>query len=254
VVSDNVVERIRIPKVAEVVAQTLRRKIVVGDFQPGELLPPESDLMVTFDVARTTIRDAFRVLESEGLLEVRRGGGGGGRVRAPGIGFVASYAALLLQFEGATLDDVHLGRTFIEAPAVAMLADRHQEPGLLEALQKALDDEAASADEIELAQAEGRFHRLVVDLTENRVLSMLSAVANRLVAQQVDRMQAGTVPVEADSGGMAAAHQAHVHLVDLIRRGDAVEAQAFWHKHLRSASQHLSSAPHAAKTLLDLLP
>ena len=31
--------------------------------------------MATFDVARTTIRDAFRVLETEGLLEVRRGGG-----------------------------------------------------------------------------------------------------------------------------------------------------------------------------------
>ena len=55
-------------------------------------------LMASFDVARTTIRDAFRVLETEGLLEVRRGGGGGGRVQAPGVGMVASYAALLLQY------------------------------------------------------------------------------------------------------------------------------------------------------------
>jgi DNA-binding FadR family transcriptional regulator len=160
----------------------------------------------------------------------------------------------LLQFEGATLDDVHVGRAFIEAPAVAMLAERHEEPGLLDALVNALDEEAASADEIELAQAEGRFHRLVVDLTENRVLTMLSAVANRLIAQQVDRMQEGAVPAETGSGAMDAAHQAHAHLVDLIRQGDAAAAQAFWHKHLRSASQHLASAPRAAKTLLDLLP
>jgi DNA-binding FadR family transcriptional regulator len=209
--------------------------------------------MASFDVARTTIRDAFRVLESEGLLEVRRGGGGGGRVRAPGIGFVASYAALLLQFEGATLDDVHVGRTFIEAPAVAMLAERHQEPELMEALQRALDEEAAAVDENALAQAEGRFHRLVVDLTENRVLSMLSAVANRLIAQQVDRTHVADT-TESGSGGMSAAHQAHVHLVELISRGASNDARMFWQRHLRSASEHLASSPHAAKTALDLLP
>lgn len=92
-------ERIRIPKVADIVAETLRRKIVVGDYAPGQLLPPEAALMEAFDVARTTIRDALRVLETEGLLEVRRGGGGGGRVKAPSTSLVADYAAALLQFE-----------------------------------------------------------------------------------------------------------------------------------------------------------
>ncbi|HWE65092.1 MAG TPA: GntR family transcriptional regulator [Acidimicrobiales bacterium] len=247
-------ERIRIPKVAEVVAQTLRRRIVIGEYQSGELLPPEGDLMAAFDVARTTIRDAFRVLESEGLLEVRRGGGGGGRVRAPGIGFVASYAGLLLQFEGATLDDVHVGRTYIEAPAVAILARRHDEPGLMETLRRALEEEAAADDEVSLSQAEGRFHRLVVDLTDNRVLSMLSAVANRLIGQQVERTQQSAPRRKESSDALAEAHRAHVHLVELIGRGDAVKAEEFWHRHLRSASEHLAHGPRAARTVLDLLP
>src|SRR5438270_13916287 len=84
--------KIRIPKAAELVADTLRRRIILRDYEPGELLPPEGTLMEDFDVARTTVRDAFRVLESEGLIEVRRGAGGGGRERAPAVGIIWPYA------------------------------------------------------------------------------------------------------------------------------------------------------------------
>jgi DNA-binding FadR family transcriptional regulator len=247
-------ERIRIPKVAEVVAQTLRRRIVTGEYQPGELLPPEGTLMATFNVARTTIRDAFRVLESEGLLEVRRGGGGGGRVKAPGVSMVASYAALLLQFEGATLEDVHAARTMIEAPAAAMVADQTNKSGVVEMLRRALDEEAEAEDDLALTQAEGRFHRLVVDLTDNRVLIMLSAVANRLIAQQVARLQQSLPARRSTPAGFAEAHRAHGHLVDLIAKGDGAQAEDFWRKHLHAGREYLASGPRAARSVLDLLP
>jgi DNA-binding FadR family transcriptional regulator len=248
------VERIRIPKVAEVVAQTLRRKIVTGEYQPGELLPPEGVLMGTFDVARTTIRDAFRVLESEGLLEVRRGGGGGGRVRAPGVSLVASYAALLLQFEGATLEDIHTARTMIEAPAAGMLANQAERSSTLDALRRALAEEAEAEDEYALTQAEGRFHRLVVDLTGNRVLTMLSAVANRLIAQQVARLQQSLPSRRHTPMGFTEAHRAHAHLVELIAAGKAAEAEDFWRRHIHAGREYLANGPKAARSALDLLP
>jgi DNA-binding FadR family transcriptional regulator len=248
------IERIRIPKVAEVVAQTLRRRIVTGEYEPGQLLPPEGELMVSFDVARTTIRDAFRVLESEGLLEVRRGGGGGGRVRAPGVGFVSSYAALLLQSRGATLEDVHVGRTIIEAPAAGMLAHLSEDPSIVKALRRALAEEAEADGDESLALAEGRFHRLVVDLTDNRVLVLLSAVANRLIAQQVERVRREPTRRRQSAEGYATARRAHARLVDLIEAGDAAAAEELWRKHLHAGSQHLLSGPNAARTVLDLLP
>ena len=248
------VERIRIPKVAEVVAETLRRKIVTGEYQPGELLPPESTLMGTFDVARTTIRDAFRVLETEGLLEVRRGGGGGGRVQAPGVGMVASYAALLLQYQGTRVQDVHAARALIEAPLAGMLAERHAEPGLVDTLRRALEDEAAAEDELALTQAEARFHRLIVDLAGNRVLAMLSAVASRLIAQQIERLQQDASPRRRARPGFAEAHRAHEHVVELIAAGQRAKAEDFWRKHLQAAHENLASGTRAARSLLDLLP
>src|SRR4029077_18419179 len=76
-------DHIRIPKAAEMVADTLRRRIITGEYTPDELLPSETALMENFNVARTTVRDAVRILESEGLLVVRRGANGGGRVQVP---------------------------------------------------------------------------------------------------------------------------------------------------------------------------
>ena len=63
----------RIPKMAELVAAHLRRQIVRGDLQEGDALPPETVLMEQFGVSRPTLREAFRVLESEALISVRRG-------------------------------------------------------------------------------------------------------------------------------------------------------------------------------------
>ena len=245
--------KIRIPKAAELVADTLRRRIILREYSLGELLPPEGTLMEDFDVARTTIRDAFRVLESEGLLEVRRGAGGGGRVRAPGVGMISSYAALLLQFDGATLADVHLGRTLVEAPAAAMLAERRDNPAVVETLRATLDAEEQAAGDEALSLVEGQFHRLVVELTGNHVLIMLSAVANRLIAQQVERsLKAG--PSKTAKSAFAEAHRAHAKLVALIETGDGPGAERLWRRHLESGNEQLTGRLRAPKAVIDLLP
>ena len=69
---------VRVPKTAELVASHLRRQIVRGELKEGDALPPESALMEHFGVLRPTLREAFRVLESEALISVRRGARGGG--------------------------------------------------------------------------------------------------------------------------------------------------------------------------------
>ncbi|MCC7267276.1 MAG: winged helix-turn-helix transcriptional regulator [Caulobacteraceae bacterium] len=64
---------IRVPKAAELIAETLRRRIVLGELKAGDALPPEADMMVEFNVSRASLREAFRVLEAEALIEVKSG-------------------------------------------------------------------------------------------------------------------------------------------------------------------------------------
>lgn len=84
--------KVRVPKMAELVAAQLRRKIVRGELAEGEALPAESALMAEFAVSRPTLREAFRVLESESLINVRRGARGGARVQVPEGTVAARYA------------------------------------------------------------------------------------------------------------------------------------------------------------------
>jgi DNA-binding FadR family transcriptional regulator len=244
-------DRIRIPKVADIVAETLRRKIVTGEYEIGELLPPETALMAAFDVARTTIRDALRVLETEGLVEVRRGGGGGGRVRAPSTSLVADYAAALLQFQSATLADVNDARTMIEAPAAGLLA-REKPAEAAATLRTMLTQEDEAEDDAALVRAEGLFHSTVVELTGNRVLMLLSGVANRLIADQVARV--ASKRRGSKDQDFSDAHKAHIRLVELIAKGEADKAENLWRRHLDASKAMLAHRAGGAKTVLDLLP
>ena len=73
----------RRPKAHERVANILRDRIVTGELAAGDRLPPEDELTTQFGIARTTLREALRVLESQGLLLIRRGRGGGPVVTHP---------------------------------------------------------------------------------------------------------------------------------------------------------------------------
>src|SRR5882762_5846974 len=149
----NVLKAVHLPKMADIVAEDLRRQIIAGELREGDPLPPEDQLMGHAGVARTTVREALRILESEGLIVVRRGAGGGARIKTPAVPMVARYIGLLLQYEGATPQDVHNARVMLEAPAAALLAERAT-PEIVTRLREALADEAdAQGDPARLARA-----------------------------------------------------------------------------------------------------
>ena len=75
----------RAMKASIAVAADLRARIARGDLVAGQALPVESELMVELGVSKGVMREALRILEQQGLVEVRRGVGGGPRVRHPSI-------------------------------------------------------------------------------------------------------------------------------------------------------------------------
>src|ERR1051325_1239182 len=115
---------VKVPKTAELVATQLRNQIVRGELKEGDALPPETNLMEQFGVSRPTLREAFRVLESEALITVRRGSRGGARIDVPNDSVAARYAGLVLQYRGATWADVLEARAVIEPPCAGLLAAR----------------------------------------------------------------------------------------------------------------------------------
>ena len=130
--------RLRVPKMAELVAGDLRRRILRGELVENDALPSESALMQRFGVSRPTLREAFRVLESESLISVRRGAHGGARVHPPNADAAARQTALVLEYLGVSMQDVYEARGVIEPGCVAMLAKTRTEENLSE-LRTALE-------------------------------------------------------------------------------------------------------------------
>ncbi|KMT64917.1 pyruvate dehydrogenase complex transcriptional repressor PdhR [Catenovulum maritimum] len=68
-------QRVRQPKIADVILKQLETLILEGSLQPGQKLPPERELAKQFDVSRPSLREAIQMLEAKGLVTRRQGGG-----------------------------------------------------------------------------------------------------------------------------------------------------------------------------------
>jgi DNA-binding FadR family transcriptional regulator len=123
------------PRLAQLIADTVRDQVHRGVLQPGDRLPTEATLVRQFGVSRPTLREALRMLERDELIYVRRGTRGGASVRVPGVRPLArAIADLSLRRSGgpddaasfAELDDDDLHRLLRTIQAA--LSERSQRP------------------------------------------------------------------------------------------------------------------------------
>ena len=112
----------------EIVADAIRRAIMLGRFVPGEKLPRERELARQLSVSRATLREAIRILVAEDFVEIRRGATGGTLVRAQQVS-AGEYHRLLSEQED-TIDNVCAYRLAIEAASVRQAAARRTESDL----------------------------------------------------------------------------------------------------------------------------
>ena len=115
------------PKAAEAIVARIRRQIAIGDLSEGDSLRPESDLLAEYPVSRPTLREAFRVLEAEGLITIVRGAKGGARVHGPDPEVVSRYVSLVLQTQNTGHRDVLEALKIILPPACRLAAERATE-------------------------------------------------------------------------------------------------------------------------------
>ncbi|UDY36681.1 FadR/GntR family transcriptional regulator [Dermatobacter hominis] len=217
-------------KTHAVVADELRDRILNGELVEGEHLPVEEELTAQFGVARTTLREALRVLESQGLITIRRGRGGGPIVTHPDLAPISMALAASLQLQGTSVSDLDDARRLIEPQIAGQLARRHR-PEDLTALQEAIDLAAEAAerdDAMAFGLAAAGVHDALVESSGNRTLSTLSKLLQHMVrayyTRNIDRI---------DQRLMRRAVRGYRKLLDLIDAGDEAGAAAHWEATMR---------------------
>jgi DNA-binding FadR family transcriptional regulator len=107
----------------DVVAQ-IEDAILTGRLKTGDILPSERELKDQFRVGRGTLREALRVLEQKGLIEIRLGVSGGSVVREVDAGQVSESLALLIRSQQVSLKHLAQFREDVEGIVAAHAAER----------------------------------------------------------------------------------------------------------------------------------
>jgi DNA-binding FadR family transcriptional regulator len=235
---------IRIPKTAELVADSIRRQITGGDLHEGDTLQPEAQIIEEFGVSRPTVREAFRILESEKLISVSRGSRGGARVHVPKADQVARYAGFVLQSKRATYRDVYAARILIEPPAARLVAETRWKdaPAFL---RDVISEQRAAEQAGDFGRAVAHFHTRLIELTGNQTLILISGMLDGIVARfQSDATRNRREATPTSRRSAEAGLKSQEKLVGLIEARDGAGAEAHWRVHMEnSAKVWLTSGP-----------
>jgi DNA-binding FadR family transcriptional regulator len=250
---------VRAPKTGELIAAHLRRQIVRGTLTPGETLPAESHLMEQYGVSRPTLREAFRILEAEALISVRRGSRGGARVIAPDPSVAARYVGLLLQIQGATINDVYEARMISEPPCARLLA-ANRTPADIAALTAIVDDlkaEVATSkpfipDPHAWSRLTYRFHQLILDRCGNKTMAIQGAVLQDIVATHLRTKIAQRDNDDDTDDRFQLVIRSYAKLITHIKAGNATAAEKHWRTHMENAAQYLLKDDLKTKPVVDL--
>jgi GntR family transcriptional repressor for pyruvate dehydrogenase complex len=176
----------------DLVAQTIRRRILDGEFEQGQDLPPEWALIAEFGVSRPTLREAMRILETEGLIKVRRGRSGGAEVLQPSADRAAYHFGLVLQRQGTTMADIARARGVLTPACAGLCAGRPDHRQLAGDLSELVDRCDALVDGPEdwtgFPAAGLAVHNAILAACENTTLRLLMDALSSVWALQEQRM------------------------------------------------------------------
>ncbi len=230
---------------AENVAQQLLERILAAGLEPGSTFATEAELLGQFSVSRPTLRESLKLLESQGILELRPGPRGGIVVRRPSIDMLTHGLSVFLRLHEVPFETVLKAREVIE-PALAfeaVLNGTAQDFAELEASIERMKGLDAQSDQEAFLEENRVFHGIIARASGNKVLEVFWHTISILATGE----QHG---VRYTVGNQAHVIQAHQRILDACRARDGEAAAAEMEKHVmglenlvRSRYQHLLKHP-----------
>jgi len=226
------------PNLTERITRMLMDEITGGQYQLGEVLPPEQVIADRLGVSRTVLREAVSRLKAEGIVSSKQG---------RGLAVIANTPLSVLRMHAANEEDVEqilsiveLRRGF-EIEAAALAAERRTAEDLAE-MRDALAEMAKAIDSGEVARgvdADLRFHRAVARATRNRNYIMFFDFLAVLLRKNLEVSRSRSAKV---SGRGALAQKEHAKLLAAIEKGDPGLARECARTHVENTESRLRSA------------
>jgi GntR family transcriptional repressor for pyruvate dehydrogenase complex len=216
-------------------------KMMLEEYPAGERLPKESELAERFQVSRIVIREAMKLLEGRGVVEVRAGSGT--YTVAPSVDKVKDSLLRLFRDQASPalsdMEEMLEIREVLEETVASLAAVRATDADLAE-MESALVIMEAGDGGPETVEADLRFHRAVVRAAHNRYFEMMLEPLTSLVIQQI--MLTNSYEV-----GPAL----HRKILEAIRAGNSVGARQAARRLMRFTLEHTKKAIELFEASLD---
>lgn len=220
----------RSEKVASRVAREIVRGIVDLDLDPGDPLEPEAQMLERYGVSRGSLREALRILETQGLISIKPGPGGGPSFAPVSSGDFGRMATLFFQVMGVRLGDVLEARLVLE-PVMAGLAAVRRDPAEHAALQANVAEHDEGLPDAEWLRVTQDFHALVCGMSGNPLLNLLALALKDIYT---DRVSGFVFGVEK----RAYVREVHGGIAGAILAGDAATAERLMREHMDALAHH----------------
>ncbi|MCV7279152.1 FadR family transcriptional regulator [Mycolicibacterium flavescens] len=232
-------------RTAEIVADELRRQIIEGELVDGDLLPRQDVLVEQFGVSLVSLREALRILETEGLISVRRGNRGGAVVHAPAEANAAYMLGLLLQSDYVPLADLGTALQELDPMCAALAARRPDRDKTLVPKLRELNDAMAQhiGDGARFTEIGGQFHDEIIRECGNHTMvavvgSLETLWTGHLNWWAQESAAKGEYPA---MNKRRVALGVHTKITDAIEAGDADRARKLAARHVADTQTYLLS-------------
>jgi DNA-binding FadR family transcriptional regulator len=211
---------------AERLARHIVNDVMSRDLSPGAMLPAESEMLAEYDVSRGTLREALRLLEVQGLIQVKPGPKGGPMIAELVPADFANMLKFHLCVRGTTYREILDARLAIE-PMMARLAAEAQDPAGIENLRAVIKacEESDLDNEEEWFTTSDQFHHAVASMSGNTLLNLLGASLKLIYRDWATR----TITPRKMRANVLKVHQ---EIADAIFRGDGAEAGRLMSEHM----------------------
>jgi DNA-binding FadR family transcriptional regulator len=228
---------LRAPRAAELLASHLRQQIIRGELKEGDRLPKQQEMMQAFGVSRSTFREAFLLLEAEGLISVLQGSQGA-LVHRPSLEAASRQVNFIMQAKNVTLDDVYQSLALIEPAAIRRLAERATRDDVAALREQIREMHDHLDDDHRYGMLAAQFHRTLVERAGLVSMSVVMELLGNLIGVYVEGASSALPPQDNRTGKLRVMRTKE-RLVDLIEKRDAEAAEALWKKYFVSTREVL---------------
>lgn len=217
---------VRVSRASGDIVRQVQANIASGKLAPGDRLPSEKELSEQFGLSRTTVRDALRVLESQGLVAIKVGAGGGTFVASPSDQPLSQVLTNMLCLHGITTGELVEARMAIEISIVNYAAERAT-PEDIRKMYRAIEQARAAyaAGEARFTPHSIDFHVALAEAAKSRALLYTVNAFRTPFYETLDRL----LP---DDEMALRAIKDHQELMDAIEAHDASRARLVMRAHI----------------------